>query len=275
MTQLDKREVIGGLFKCWDDIDELLSGLSDQQWEAQTALPGWRVHDVVSHMIGTESFLMGVPTPEPNCDVSELPHVHNEIGALNECWVRHLRDEPHGAVLDKFRAVTEERRKALADISDDDWNETSATPAGQDTYGRFMRIRVFDCWMHEQDIRDVVGVWASNDVVADASAEQAFDELTATMGYVVGKLGKAPEGSRVEFDLTGALQRTVRVAVDGRAQVVEDFDGEPTTSILLDAVLFTRLAGGRTTAAENEDAIEISGDVDLGRQIVERLKYTI
>ena len=41
MTQLDKREVLDGLFKCWDDIDELLGGLSDDQWEAQTALPGW------------------------------------------------------------------------------------------------------------------------------------------------------------------------------------------------------------------------------------------
>jgi uncharacterized protein (TIGR03083 family) len=276
MSQLDKREVLDGLFKCWDDLDELLAGLSDEQWEAQTALPGWRVHDVVSHMIGTESFLIGVRTPEPDCDVSELPHVHNEIGALNECWVRHLHDKRHEAVLDKFRSVTGERRKVLADMGDDAWNETTATPAGQDTYGRFMRIRVFDCWMHEQDIRDAVGVWASNDVVADASAAQAFDELTSTMGYVVGKLGKAPEGSRVEFDLTGALQRTVRVAVDGRARVVEEFDGgDPTTTILLDAVLFTRLAGGRTKVAENEDAIEISGDVALGRQVVERLRYTI
>jgi uncharacterized protein (TIGR03083 family) len=275
MTQLDKREVLDGLFKCWDDIDELLAGLSDSQWEAQTALPGWRVHDVVSHIIGTESFLMGEPAPEPDCDVTALPHVHNEIGVMNECWVRHLHDVRHDAVLDKFRSVTGERRKALADISDDAWNETAATPAGPDTYGRFMRIRVFDCWMHEQDIRDVVGVWASNDVVADASAEQAFDEVTATMGYVVGKLGKAPDGSRVEFDLTGALQRTVRVAVGGRARVVEEFDGEPTTSILLDAVLFTRLAGGRTTAAENADAIEIRGDVALGQQVVDRLRYTI
>ena len=31
------------------------------------------------------------------------------------------------------------------------------TPAGPDTYGRFMRVRIFDCWMHEQDIRRAVG----------------------------------------------------------------------------------------------------------------------
>src|SRR5689334_21189391 len=98
MTQLVKSEVLDGLFGCWDEIDELLAGLSDEQWLQQTDLPGWRVQDVVSHMIGTESFLMGIPAPDADCDVSELPHVNNEIGVLNECWVRSLADEPASAV---------------------------------------------------------------------------------------------------------------------------------------------------------------------------------
>jgi ubiquinone biosynthesis protein UbiJ len=112
-------------------------------------------------------------------------------------------------------------------------------------------------------------------VVADEAAEQVFDEITSTLGYVVGKLGKAPEGSKVAFELTGPLQRAVRVAVDGKARVVDEFDGDPTTSILVDAVLFTRLLGGRTTAAQNVDAIEITGDVELGRQVVDRLRFVI
>jgi uncharacterized protein (TIGR03083 family) len=273
VTQLDKREVLDGLFGCWDEIDELLAGLSDEQWDAQTDLPGWRVHDVVSHLIGTESFLAGVPAPTPDCDVSQLPHVHNEVGVLNECWVRHLHDEPPSAMLEKFRIVTGERRKALMAIDDDVWNQTSVTPVGPDTYGRFMRVRTFDCWMHEHDIRNAVGVWASDAVLAGAPAQEALAEITATLGYVVGKLGGAPDGSRVEFELTGPLQRTLRVAVDGRARVVDKFDGDPTTTIGLDAVLFTRVAGGRTTAAENMNAIEITGDADLGRQVVERLRF--
>jgi uncharacterized protein (TIGR03083 family) len=273
VTQLDKREVLDGLFGCWDEIDELLAGLSDEQWDAQTDLPGWRVHDVVSHLIGTESFLAGVPAPTPDCDVSQLPHVHNEVGVLNECWVRHLHDEPPSAMLEKFRTVTGERRKALIAIDDDVWNQTSVTPVGPDTYGRFMRVRTFDCWMHEHDIRNAVGVWASDAVLAGAPAQEALAEITATLGYVVGKLGGAPDGSRVEFELTGPLQRTLRVAVDGRARVVDKFDDDPTTTIGLDAVLFTRVAGGRTTAAENMNAIEITGDADLGRQVVERLRF--
>ncbi len=275
MTQLNKPEVLDGLFGSWDDIDELLVGLSDEQWLTQTDLPGWRVHDVVSHIIGTESFLMGVPPPTPDCDLSELPHVRNQVGVLNECWVRHLYEQPAGAMLEKFRTVTADRRKELADMDDDAWNETTATPVGPETYGRFMRVRAFDCWMHDQDIRYAVGVWATDESLQGPPAEESLAEITSSLGYVVGKLGKAPDGSRVAIELTGPLQRTLRVAVDGRAQVVDEFDSEPTTTIRLDAVLFTRLAGGRTTAAENMNAIEITGDTDLGKQVVERLNFVI
>ncbi len=59
--------------------------------EPPTSLPGWDVHDVVAHVIGTESMLQGVGTPEADVDVSTLKHVRNDIGVLNERWVRKLR----------------------------------------------------------------------------------------------------------------------------------------------------------------------------------------
>ena len=88
-----------------------------------------------------------------------------------------------------------------------------------------MRVRLFDCWMHEQDIRDGVGLPSSDAELSGPAPRQSLDEIAATMGYVVGKLGKAPEGSRVAIELTGPMARTIRVAVDGRAQVVDDFGG--------------------------------------------------
>ncbi len=276
MTRLDKDDVLAGLFGSWDDIDALLSTLSDEQWQAATPLPGWDVHDVVAHLIGTESYLQGIPTPTADCDVSALPHVHNEVGVLNECWVRHLRPESPNAMLERFRAITGERRKVLSAMKDGEWNGQTVTPAGPDTYGRFMRVRTFDCWMHEQDIREAVGVWATDEVLAGPPAVQTFDEITAGLGYIVGKLGGAPEGSRIAFELTGALQRTLRVAVNDRARVVDDFDGaSPTSAIQVDGVLFTRLIGGRTTAVQNINAIELSGDVDVARRIAEHLKFVM
>ncbi|EUA13835.1 hypothetical protein I553_6954 [Mycobacterium xenopi 4042] len=65
LTQLDKSDVLPGLYAAWDAIDRLLDGLPESAWEAPTPLPGWGVRAVVSHLIGTESMLMGVATPPP------------------------------------------------------------------------------------------------------------------------------------------------------------------------------------------------------------------
>ena len=274
VTELDKSDVLSGLFGTWDSLDRLLTGLSEQQWQAPTPLPGWTVHNVVAHIIGTESVLHGISTPEADIDVSTLAHVRNDVGVANECWVRYLSAESGDDLQQRFRALTADRRKRLSDMSVDDWNAPTLTPVGPDSYGRFMRVRVFDCWMHEHDIRDALNQPASDAELAGPAARLVLDETATSMGFVVGKLGKAPDGSRVAIELTGPLARTIHVLVDGRASVVEDFGGqEPTATIRLDGVLFTRLGGGRAGAGAG--GVELGGDKDVASRIVEHLNYTI
>jgi uncharacterized protein (TIGR03083 family) len=274
VTELDKSDVLSGLFGTWDSLDGLLTGLSERQWRTPTPLPGWSVHNVVAHIIGTESVLHGISTPEADIDVSTLDHVRNDVGVSNECWVRHLSAESGAELLQRFRSLTADRRKRLTDMSVGDWNAPTLTPVGPDSYGRFMRVRVFDCWMHEHDIRDALDEPASDADLTGPAARLTLDEMVTSMGYVVGKLGKAPDGSRVAIELTGLLARTIRVAVDGRAKLVDDFGGqEPTATIRLDGVLFTRLAGGR--AEPGAGGIQLSGDQEVASRIVEHLNYTI
>jgi uncharacterized protein (TIGR03083 family) len=273
VTILDKSDVLSGLFGTWDSIDTLLSGLSEQQWQTPTPLPGWCVHNVVAHMIGTESSLQGLNPPDADIDLTTLDHVRNDVGVMNEAWVRHLSAESGPGVLQRFRSVTADRRERLTAMSVDDWDAPTPSPVGLESFGRFMRVRLFDCWMHEQDIRDGVGSPSSDAELNGPAARLSLDEIAATMGYVVGKLGKAPEGSRVAVELTGPLARTIRVAVDGRAQAVDDFGGlHPTASIRLDGLRFARLAGGRT---DDTAGVELGGDTEVGARIVEHVNFVI
>ena len=52
-TVLDKNDTLTGLFGSWDAIEAVLAGLPDDDWQTPTSLPGWTVHDVVAHIIGT------------------------------------------------------------------------------------------------------------------------------------------------------------------------------------------------------------------------------
>ena len=276
-TVLDKNEVLTALFASWDGIEAVLAALPDDDWQTATALPGWTVHDVVAHIIGTELMLSGTPTPES--DAAKPDYVRNDIGALNEAWVEHLRGETPAGMLAKFRDITTRRKAMLSAMPIEEWNTVTFTPAGPDSYGRFMRVRVFDCWMHEHDIRQAVGRPAGDDDLAGPDARLALDEMAASMGFVVAKKGRAPAGSRVLIALTGPMSREIRVAVnqdDGRAALVEDFGGaEPTIAITVDGLQFTRLAGGRPVFADRPQAIDYAGDAEAGARIVESLAYVI
>jgi uncharacterized protein (TIGR03083 family) len=274
-TLLDKSDVLVGLFASWDAIDQLMTGLPDAQWTTPTPLPGWCVHDVVAHVIGTESMLSGVASPELDVDVATFGHVRNPIGELNECWVQHLRGETGDDVLTRLRDVTAKRRAVLTDMTDEIWNGVTATPAGPDTYGRFMRVRTFDCWMHQQDVRQALSRPPSDADLEGPASRLALDEIAASMGFVVGKLGKAPDGARVAFELTGPMARTIRVAVDGRAAVVDEFADAPTTVIRLDGLQFTRRCGGRPLGDDRPRDVEFDGDAEVGQRIVDHMAYVI
>ena len=272
-TVLDKNDVLTGLFASWDRIEALLASVTDEDWETPTALPGWTVHDVVSHIVGTEAMLSGTPTPEPG---ARPDYVHNDIGALNEAWVEHLRPQTPAAMMATYREVTTRRKAALSSMTPEEWNAVTFTPVGPDSYGRFMRVRIFDCWVHEHDIRDAVGRTAAPGDLSGPDTRLALDELASGMGFVVGKKGRAPEGSRVLLRLTGPIAREIRVAVDGRAAVVADFGGaEPTVVVTIDGLQFTRLAGGRPLIADLPQGIDYVGDTEAGQRIVENLAFVI
>lgn len=272
MSGWPQKSVTDLLIEQWQVIDSLLSQLDGDDWFSPTNLPGWTVRDVVAHLIGTESMLSGIEPPTTGIDVHALPHVRNDIAAHNERWVEALRLTPPPQLLDHYREITSTRTKFLRTLSESDWNAETLTPVGPAPYGRFMRIRLFDCWVHELDIRDAVSAPTDE---GGPRTEMAFTEITSSLGFAVGKRGKAPDGSRISFVLGGASPRELHVAVDGRASVVPTLDGPATTTIRMSAELFTRIACGRVRAADHRDEITSDGDREVGKRIVDNLAFTI
>lgn len=260
------------LIEEWAAIDALLSSLTPEEWGRPTPLPGWDVQATVAHIIGTEAMLAGEEMPTVATDVKALSHVRNDIAATNEVWVESLRGTEPAGVLDRFRSVTARRAIALEAMTQDDFDAPSWTPVGKSTYGRFMQIRLFDCWLHEQDIRDAVDRPGHED---GAAAEASVDEIERALGFVVGKRAAAPEGTAVTIELTGPVVRQIHVVVDGRARVVSELDRPATTILRLGSGLFVRLAGGRVDPGAHLAEIAMDGDLALAGRLVDNLAFTI
>ncbi len=271
-TIVDKEAAVDLLRNEYRALAEVCADLSPGQWDTPTCLPGWTVRDALSHVIGAEAMLLGEPAP--SVDVSHVTHMRNPIAEANEVWVEALRGTTGPDMIARFEDVTSRRLAQLDVMTKEEFDAPSWTPAGKDeTYGRFMRIRHYDCYLHEQDIRLALGL-PTRETVPDLAS--ALDEVATGLGYIVGRRAALPEGSRVRIDLTGLLPRTYLVQVDGRAAVVDALDGEPTVGIELPARRYLRLTGGRRDpGVDPEDDVRFTGDRELGAHLVASLSFTI
>ena len=84
-----------------------------------------------------------------------------------------------------------------------------------------MAIRVFDCWYHDQDIREALD---RPGYLEGPVADLSLQRIPAKgLGYVVGKKAGAPAGSTVVFDVAGrpADRRRIGVPPEGRAVLLD------------------------------------------------------
>jgi hypothetical protein len=137
-----------------------------------------------------------------------------------------------------------------------------------------MQIRVFDCWLHEQDIRDAVGRRGHESGLA---VEVVLDEMATALGFVVGKKAGAAPGQSVTFALTdgGAVVRELHVEVGERAAVVSSLPGAATVTLTMPVGVMTRRCAGRVGPDDLLDQVVIDGDLELAANILRNQTYTI
>jgi uncharacterized protein (TIGR03083 family) len=208
---------------------------------------------------------------------ADAPHVRNDIGRVNEQWIASYREMSGAAVLTEFRKVTAGRLAVLRALTPQEWDKEGFTPEGPGPYRQFMAIRVFDCWYHDQDIREALDLPGLLDgAVADFSLARIPPR---GLPYVVAKKASAPPGSSVVFEIAGAppIIAAIGVPPEGRAMLLNAVPSAPTARIVTDRRTFARLAGGRWSGdeARTQGAVRVEGDEDLGNRVVDNMAFTI
>src|SRR5579875_3766379 len=152
---MHEQETIANLAAVWRSIEGVCAELDEGQWALPTDCPGWSVKDQLSHIVGTEATLLGRPAPDHA--PANAGTLRNGLAERNEVQVDYRRPRSGAEVLDEFREVMAARLAALRAMDATEWDREVQTPVGPGTVREFMQIRIFDCWVHEQDIRRAVG----------------------------------------------------------------------------------------------------------------------
>jgi uncharacterized protein (TIGR03083 family) len=260
----------------------LLEPVDEADWARPTELPGWSVHDVVSHLAALERELLGDPLP-PAVD-GYGSHVRSEFGQHMENGVAARRTHSAAALTAELREAVDARLPEMRAMRAD------ATPvrvvAGEPWDAeKLLRNRAFDAWMHEQDVRRALTRPGNLD---GRGADVAMEILLGALPFLVAKRARATPGQSVRLEVTGvvAFTATVRVGDDGRAALAtapgissassassaSAEAAEPTAVLRADWETVVRLLGGRLSP--NDAVVELWGDTGLARRLVDRLAVT-
>jgi uncharacterized protein (TIGR03083 family) len=212
--------------------------------------------------------------PAPDWDGPLGPHVKNDFAAMNERWIAVRRPLDGAAVRTEFVEVTSTRLAHLASLTEEEWALAGWSPVGDVPHAVFMEVRVYDSWVHEQDVRRALDRPGGGGNRASAIS---LDRVQGAMPFVVGKKAGCGNGTVVRFEVDGPGHdaRIVTIAVEGgRARPAGD-DVTPATTLSLTSIDFVRLGCGRTSAEEVEAAggVEVGGDAVLGRRVLGAMNF--
>jgi uncharacterized protein (TIGR03083 family) len=183
------------------DLLGLLTDLEPPQWDGPTLCSGWRVRDVVAHMISYEGL-------SPRELISRFARGRFHQGRVNDIGVAELRD----AGPDELLALLERRLE----------------PNGL-TAGFGCRVALLDAMIHQQDIRRPLGATRT------IPAERLIPALSfARFAPPVGAFWRARGLRLVATDLDWSAGRgpelrgpaeALLMAISGRRGVVSELEG--------------------------------------------------
>lgn len=254
-------------------IVDLGHSLREGDEQRETACPGWNVHDQFAHVTSLEAWVQGETLPD--IDVSGRAHVRNGLGAVVEKYLESRRGRSLDELLEELEDLSTSwiaHLEADTTSADDD----ALGPFGPTTLLGLMQSRVFDLWVHEQDIRGAIGRPGNLD---GPGATLVVRAIFAALPKAVARTAEVPPGQAVILDLTGPIVGRAGVRVeehDGKphgiplfAGVAEGHDDVVTTTITLSTQAATRRAAGRVATADTH--YTVVGDEDLARRVLDAL----
>ncbi|AZM89963.1 MULTISPECIES: maleylpyruvate isomerase family mycothiol-dependent enzyme [Streptomyces] len=248
-------------------ITELVLPLPEAQWNLPTPCPGWSVRDIVSHLIGLELEQLGDPRPIHTLP-RDLRHVVDEFTRYMEVPVDVRRHHTAPEMTSELEYTVIRRQRQLRNEKRDPATTMVRGPQGNQITLEFaLRLRAFDTWIHEQDLRAALGVPGNWD---SPGAFVARDMLLGGLPKVVAKGAGAPPNTAVVIDVHGPVEflRTVRVDAAGRATLDKTPSLGPDVSLAMDWETYVRLAAGRVRPRTVADRVKVEGDAELAAAIL-------
>jgi uncharacterized protein (TIGR03083 family) len=238
---------------------DLLESLDPAQFEVSTALPGWRVREVVAHLVTTDrASVTGAILPAALGGVARLE-------AWNERHVPKSADRPVPDLLLALDRWGRRFARLAATVPAAAYRAPLPNPWGP-TLGMVLWVRAYDEWVHRQDIRRALNLPDDQ-----TDLDEIAEFLLQAVGYLTVRRLGGKEGA-VALSLTGAAVPEWAIDLAGRRAGPNESLGKNASvaRIVASAPAFIMAAAGRDQFEElrARGSLHVEGDDQLASEFL-------
>lgn len=265
----DRETLVAEFDRTWRGVVATCGDLTEEQWQTPTALPGWSVKDNVSHIVSEEALLLGDPAPAHELP-PDLTHLRSDFARALEIPIDYRRSRSGGEVLAELQSVAARRLAVLRDYDenslDDEVDFAGRLRPLRDALG----IRLFDCWIHEQDIRRALQQPGNVD---SAAAHLTLRRLVNALSHLSADVPEAA-GRTVVIKTTGPVTTTTTLRLGPNPTCVDGADRDADVVITTSFETFIELTTGRASYDDRSSDVVLTGDDALGHELVRHFAVT-
>src|ERR1700681_3973043 len=118
-------------------MESLLADLNEHEWRSKSRCDGWTVQDVVSHLVGVNTFWAA----SVRAGLDGVAHPALMVDSMRTCSPRE--------VFDQFVASNNAFLEAVATLDEHGWSTLAETPAGHVPIRLLVHHALWDAWVHE------------------------------------------------------------------------------------------------------------------------------
>ncbi|RZJ78711.1 MAG: hypothetical protein EOO47_13000 [Flavobacterium sp.] len=258
------------LFAALDEmLIELLSSLTDEEWQTPTVAKLWKVKDIASHLL--DGNLRGLSISRDKF-FGENPgeiHSHQELVSflnnLNLSWTSATKRLSPKVLIELLKLTGEEYSNHLKTLNPFDKAIFSVAWAGQETSPNWFHIarEYTEKFLHQQQIRDAVG--KPGIMIPDL-----YQPFLNTFMYAFPHTFKdvfADEGTIVSIKVSSEIGGTWRIIKTAKNWVfTDDRSKTPNAEVIIDPDTAWKLFSKSWCTAKVIDKVEIKGDEKLASQ---------
>jgi uncharacterized protein (TIGR03084 family) len=177
------------------EVDALVAGLAEAEWETPTPAPGWRVREQIAHL----TFILriaGLAAAQPEAFVAMTKSLTGGLDVAVNAALKEFEHDPAEVLLTKWRADRDAAIKALAAVPGDQLVPWLVRPLPPYVLACAGMMELFG---HGQDVADALGV---RPVRTDRLAHLVgFAVRVRDFGYEAH--GLTPPVAEFRFEITG------------------------------------------------------------------------